>query len=393
VSDTTLSVGAPAETLEGERRVALTPAVVPALLKLGARVVIEAGAGEPSGFPDEAYADKGATIGSREDALGADVVAMVRVIGADPASPDLAHLRSGQAVVGMAAPMAAPEVAAAVAARGATLFSLELVPRTSRAQSMDVLSSQAVVAGYKAVILAAEALPKMFPLMTTAAGTVPPSKVFIIGAGVAGLSAIATARRLGAVVEAYDVRPAVKEEVLSLGARFLEIDLDTGQGDGSGAYASAMADEALAKQRQAMTKTLSASDVVITTAQVQGAKAPTLVTADMVAAMPPGSVLVDLAAEQGGNCELTEAGATVVVGGVSIIGPVNLPSSAPHHASLMYAKNMANFLGHLIQDGAVAADRDDDVIQDTTVAKGGEIVHAGVRKALDALDTREEVAS
>jgi H+-translocating NAD(P) transhydrogenase subunit alpha len=295
--------------------------------------------------------------------------------------------------VGMAAPMAAPEVAAAVAARGVTLFSLELVPRTSRAQSMDVLSSQAVVAGYKAVVLAAEALPKMFPLMTTAAGTVPPSKVFIIGAGVAGLSAIATARRLGAVVEAYDVRPAVKEEVLSLGARFLEIDLDTGQGDGSGAYASAMADEVLAKQREAMTKTLAASDVVITTAQVQGAKAPTLVTADMVAAMPPGSVLVDLAAEQGGNCELTEAGTTVVVGGVSIIGPVNLPSSAPHHASLMYAKNMANFLGHLIQDGAVAADREDDVIQDTTVAKGGEIVHAGVRKALDTLDTREEVPS
>jgi NAD(P) transhydrogenase subunit alpha len=214
--------------------------------------------------------------------------------------------------------------------------------------------------------------------------------VFVIGAGVAGLSAIATARRLGAVVEAYDVRPAVKEEVQSLGARFLEIDLDTGQGDGSGAYARAMTDEVLARQREAMTRTLSGSDVVITTAQVQGARAPTLVTADMVAAMPPGSVLVDLAAEQGGNCELTEAGATVVVGGVSVIGPVNVPSTAPNHASLMYAKNVANFLTLLIQDGAVAADRDDDVIRDTTVAKGGEIVHPAVREALGA---REGVAS
>jgi H+-translocating NAD(P) transhydrogenase subunit alpha len=286
--------------------------------------------------------------------------------------------------VGMAAPLAAPEVAAAVAERGAVLFALELVPRTTRAQAMDVLSSQATVAGYKAVLLAAEALPKMFPLLTTAAGTLAPARVFVVGAGVAGLSAIAAARRLGAVVEAYDVRPAVKEEVQSLGARFVELPLETGQGDASGAYASALSDEALRRQRELMAKTVAASDVVITTAQVQGRRAPTLVTAEMVRAMAPGAVVVDLAAEQGGNCELTEEGRTVDVGGVRVIGPVNLPASVPHHASQMYGKNVANFLGLAVQDGALAPDRDDDVLRACMVCRDGRIVHDGVREALGA---------
>ncbi|MEZ0285146.1 MAG: NAD(P) transhydrogenase subunit alpha, partial [Thermoleophilia bacterium] len=339
-----LSVGAPAEVREGERRVALTPAVVAGYAKLGATVVVEAGAGEAAGFPDAAYAEKGAVVGTRDDAFAADIVTCVRVLGGDAGSPDAARLRAGQAMVGMAAPLAAPEVSAAVAARGAALFSLELLPRTTRAQSMDVLSSQANIAGYRAVLIAAQALPKMFPLMTTAAGTIAPARVFVVGAGVAGLSAIATARRLGAVVQAYDVRDAAKEEVQSLGARFVELPLDTGQeGPGSGAYATAMSDEALARQRELMLKTVAGSDVVITTAQVQGAKAPVLITAEMVEAMSPGSVVVDLAAEQGGNVAPSLPGRTVDVGGVSVIGPVDVPSSVPHHASLMYAKNVANF--------------------------------------------------
>lgn len=380
-----LVVGVPVEALEGERRVALTPAVVPALLKARAQVVVESGAGRPAGFPDAAYVDKGAVIGDRDQVWSASLVACVRVLGADPASPDLARIRSGQVIVGMAAPFAQPEVAAAVAVRGATLHALELIPRTTRAQSMDVLSSQANIAGYRAVLLAATALPKVFPLLTTAAGTLAPARVFVVGAGVAGLSAIATARRLGAVVDAYDVRAAAKEEVLSLGARFVELPLETGQeGSGSGAYASAMSDEALARQRELMTRTVAGADVVITTAQVQGAKAPVLVTAEMVRAMSPGSVVVDLAAEQGGNCELTRAGETVDVNGVSVIGPINVPSGAAHHASLVYAKNVANFVALLVSDGQIAPDPDDDIVIQSTVTRGGRIVNERVRAALGA---------
>jgi len=379
------TLGVPRETAAEERRVAITPSVLPGIAKLGARVVIEAGAGEAAGFPDAAYADRGAAIGTREEAFAADVVAAVRVLSADPESADLGRLRAGQVVVGMAAPLAAPEVAAAVAARGATLFSLELVPRITRAQSMDVLSSQANLAGYRAVLLAAEALPKVFPLLTTAAGTIAPARVFVVGAGVAGLSAIATARRLGAVVEAYDVRAAAKEEVQSLGARFVELPMETGQeGSGSGAYATALSDEALARQRELMLKTVAASDVVITTALVQGARAPVLVTEEMVAAMSPGSVVVDLAAEQGGNCEPTLPGRTIDVGGVTVIGPVNVPSSVPHHASLMYARNVANFLGLLIADGVLAPDLDDEIVAQSNVCRGGEIVNERVRDALGA---------
>ena len=378
-----LVVGVPAETLEGERRVAITPAVVPALVKAGARVVVESGAGAAAGFSDAAYVDKGAQIGTRDEAWAAPVVACVRVLGADPESPDLARVRSGQVIVGMAAPLGQPAVAAAVAGKGAILHALEMVPRTTRAQSMDVLSSQANIAGYRAVLMAAAALPKVFPLLTTAAGTLPPARVFIVGAGVAGLSAIATARRLGAVVEAYDVREAAKEEVKSLGARFVEFDLDTGQdGSGSGAYASRMSDEAIAKQQELMAKVVAGADVVITTALVQGSTAPTLLTQAMVEGMAPGSVVVDLAAEQGGNCEPTRAGETVDVNGVSVIGPVNVNSDAAHHSSLVYAKNVANFLALIIKDGQISPDPDDDIVVGSTVARGGSIVNERVKDAL-----------
>lgn len=378
-------VGVPAETLDGERRVAITPAVVPALIKAGARVVVESGAGAPAGFPDEQYVEKGAEIGTRDDALAASVVASVRVLGGDPESPDLAKIHSGQVIVGMSAPLANPAVAAAVAERGATLYSMEMIPRTTRAQSMDVLSSQANIAGYRAVLMAAEYLPKVFPLLTTAAGTLPPARVFVVGAGVAGLSAIATARRLGAVVEAYDVRAAAAEEVKSLGARFVEFDLDTGQeGSGSGAYATKMSDEQIARQQELMAQVVARADVVITTAQVQGAKAPVLLTHRMVEGMAPGSVVVDLAAEQGGNVEPSSAGEVVKVNGVTVLGPVNVNSDAAHHSSLVYAKNVQNFLALILKDGQVVHDPADDLVAGTVVAHGGDIVNERVKAALGA---------
>lgn len=386
-----LIVGVPAETYDGERRVALTPAVVPALAKLGADVVVESGAGVAAGFRDEDYEAKGARIGSRDDAWSGSVVAQVRVLGGDPAGPDAAKLSSGQVIVGTAAPLANPAVAQAVAERGATLYALEMLPRTTRAQSMDVLSSQANIAGYRAVLMAAGHLPKVFPLLTTAAGTLPPARVFVIGAGVAGLSAIATARRLGAVVEAYDVRAAAAEEVKSLGARFVEFDLDTGQdGSGSGAYAKKMTDEQIARQQELMAAVIAKADVVITTAQVQGAKAPVLVTDAMVQGMAPGSVVVDLAAEQGGNVEPSAPGEVVDVNGVTVIGPANINSDAAHHSSLVYAKNVQNFLALLIKDGQVTHDDGDDLVAGCVVARGGSIVNERVR---DALGAGEGVAS
>jgi NAD(P) transhydrogenase subunit alpha len=396
------SIGVPRETVPGERRVALTPTALGPLLKAGARVVIESGAGHAAGFPDSAYTDKGAVIGTREEALGADLVAVVRVTGEGGQE----GLQPGQSLVGMAAPFANPQLVATLAEQGVSLFSLELVPRTTRAQAMDVLSSQANVAGYKAVLLAAGTLPKMYPLLTTAAGTIAPAKVFIIGAGVAGLSAIATARRLGAVVEAYDVRPAVKEEVQSLGARFVELPLETGQeGAGSGAYAQQLSEETLARQRELMAKTVAGSDVVITTAQVQGAKAPVIITTEMIRGMASGSVVVDLAAEQGGNCEPTVAGETVDVDGVQVIGPVNLPGSIPTHASLMYGKNLANFVMLMLKDGAIDVHVDDDVVRECLVARNRVVLNARLRDALGleplpapeepepTTDTVEEVTS
>ncbi len=375
------SIGAVRETRAHETRVALTPAVVPALTKLGLRVVIEAGAGEAAGFPDSEYESKGATVGTRADALAADILASVQVADGDPASPDLAALRPGQVVVGTVAPFANPDLTKALNERGVTLFSLELIPRTTRAQAMDVLSSQANIAGYKAVLTAASALPKVFPLLTTAAGTLAPARVFIIGVGVAGLSAIATARRLGAVVQAYDVRTAVKEEVLSLGAKFVELDLETGQeGSGSGAYATKMDDETIRRQQELMAKTIANADVVITTAQVQGSTAPVLVTDAMVRGMRPGSVIVDLAAEQGGNVEPSKPGETVDVDGVKVIGPVNVPSTVPQHASLVFAKNVANFVTLMVKDGAINPQVDDDLVRESTVCRGGEILHGRVRE-------------
>lgn len=375
-------IGVPKEERAGETRVALSPTALPQLTKAGFDIVIESGAGDLAGYPDATFTDRGARIGSRDDAFAADVVVQVNVMGGDASSADLAKLRPGQIVVGAVAPFARPELVKAIAGTGATLFALELVPRSTRAQSMDILSSQAAVAGYKAVLIAANAMPKMFPLLTTAAGTIAPAKVFIVGAGVAGLGAIATSRRLGALVEAYDVRPAAREEVESLGARFVELPLETGQEEGSGGYAKQLSEDTIKKQQELMAKTVAASDVIITTAQVQGAKAPQIITTEMIKGMAPGSVVIDLAAEQGGNCEPTVAGETVDVDGVSVIGVVNLPGEIPVHASQLFGKNVANFMGLMVVDGAIDIDVDDDVIRDSVVARGGDVVNNRVREAL-----------
>ena len=375
-------IGVPKEERAGETRVALSPTALPQLTKAGFDIVIESGAGDLAGYPDATFTDRGARIGSRDDVFAADVVVQVNVLGGDAGSADLGKLRQGQIVVGAVAPFARPELVKAIAGTGANLFALELVPRSTRAQSMDILSSQAAVAGYKAVLLAANAMPKMFPLLTTAAGTIAPAKVFIVGAGVAGLGAIATSRRLGALVEAYDVRPAAREEVESLGARFVELPLETGQEEGSGGYAKQLSEDTIKKQQELMAKTVAASDVIITTAQVQGTKAPQIITTEMIKGMAPGSVIVDLAAEQGGNCEPTVAGETVDVDGVSVIGVVNLPGEIPVHASQLFGKNVANFMGLMVVDGKIDIDVDDDVIRDSVVARGGDVVNNRVREAL-----------
>ncbi|MBA2631018.1 MAG: NAD(P) transhydrogenase subunit alpha, partial [Thermoleophilaceae bacterium] len=356
-------VGVPRETSPGERRVALVPAVLPLLTKVGLEIRVEAGAGEAAGFPDAAYVDKGATLVSREEVFASDVVLQVRTAGANrdaaAADADLALMRPDQAVIGFADPLGGSAAIGGMAARGVAAFAMELMPRITRAQAMDALSSQATIAGYKAVILAAESLHKMFPKLTTAAGTLAPVRVFVVGAGVAGLQAIATARRLGAVVEAYDVRPAVKEQVLSVGAKFVELPLEAGQAEDTGGYARAMDEAFYARQREMMTRVVAANDVVITTALIPGRRAPVLITAEMVRGMAPGAVIVDLAAEQGGNCELTRPDEDVDEGGVRIIGPTNLPASVPFHASQMYARNVSAFLLHLVNDGALRVDPED----------------------------------
>jgi NAD(P) transhydrogenase subunit alpha len=374
-------VGVPAETFAGERRVALVPANVPALVKLGAEVVIETGAGVPAGFSDQAYQEKGAKLVSRDEAFAADVLLRVRAVAGEAAA-DIGRLRKGQLLIGLLEPLAAPQGIAALSKAGVTAFALELVPRITRAQSMDVLSSMATVVGYKAVLLAADALPRMFPLMMTAGGTITPARVFVIGAGVAGLQAIATARRLGAVVEAYDVRPAVKEQVESLGAKFVELPLETGDSQDKGGYAKAMDEAFYRKQRETMARVVAASDVVIATAAVPGKQAPVLVTADMLAAMRPGSVVVDVAAEQGGNCEVTKAGQTLVHAGVTVIGPVNTASAVPNPASQMFGKNLSNFLALFVKNGTLAVNMEDEIVRETLVVKDGEVVHLRVREAL-----------
>jgi NAD(P) transhydrogenase subunit alpha len=377
-----MRIGVLKESFPGESRVALVPAHLGPLVKAGHQVVVEAGAGVAAGILDAAYASHGATVGSRQDALAADVLLQVRSAPANPATgaAEIASLRRDQIVIGFSEPLSSPELTVALAARGVTSFSMELMPRITRAQSMDALSSMATIAGYKAVLLAASTLPRMFPMLMTAAGTISPAKVFVIGAGVAGLQAIASARRLGAKVEAYDVRPAVKEQIHSLGARFVELPLESADAEDKGGYARAQDEAFYRRQREMMMKVVTASDVVISTAAIPGRKAPILVTADMVRGMAPGSVIVDLAAATGGNCELTQPDRTVVDHGVTIIGPTNLPATIPFHASQMYSKNITTFLQHLVKDGAIAFNVDDEITRDTLVTRGGEIVNERVKR-------------
>ncbi len=370
------------ETFPGERRVALVPAAVGPLVKSGLEVAVEAGAGVAAGFSDDAYRAAGATIVSRDEAFAADGVLAVRICGAcgDGWCADRDRLRPGAILIGMCDPLGEPGACSEAADKGVTLFALELVPRITRAQSMDVLSSQANIAGYRAVLLAANVLPRILPMMTTAAGTLTPAKVLVLGAGVAGLQAIATAKRLGAQVSAYDVRPAVKEQVQSLGAKFVELPLETGSSEAAGGYAKAMGEEFYAQQRELLGKVVADSDVVICTALIPGQKAPVLVTGAMVARMRPGSVIVDMAAERGGNCEGSKPDETVVVDGVTILGPTNLPAEVPAHTSQLYAKNVATFLAHLVKAGLPQLALDDEICRDTLVATGGQLVHPKVRE-------------
>jgi NAD(P) transhydrogenase subunit alpha len=370
------------ECYPGERRVALVPAAIPPLIKAGLEVLVEESAGLAAGFLDDDYRAAGGRIGTRDEAFAADCVLTVRTAAAagDAWPADRNRLRQGQVVIGICDPLGAPDACREAAERGVTLFSLELVPRITRAQAMDVLSSQANIAGYRAVLLAATALSRIFPMMTTAAGTVKPAKVLILGAGVAGLQAIATAKRLGAQVSAYDVRPAVKEQVQSLGAKFVELDLETGSSEAAGGYAKAMGEDFYKKQRELLGKVIADSDVVVCTALIPGQKAPTLVTREMVAKMKPGSVIVDMAAERGGNCEATTCGETTVVDGVTILGPTNLPADVATHTSQLYARNIATFLTHLVKLGLPEVSLDDEICRDTLVARGGHLVHPKVRE-------------
>lgn len=363
----------------GERRVALIPDTVARLAKQGLEIWVEAGAGEAAFFTNEAYEAAGARIIADTNTLWsqADVVLKVGV----PKEHEIYQLREGSTLISFLNPLGKPEIIQHLANRKVAAFSLELIPRTSRAQSMDALSSQAGVAGYKAVLIAAAASPKFFPMLTTAAGTIRPAKVFVMGAGVAGLQAIATARRLGAVVEAFDIRPAVKEEVQSLGAKFVEVQLDEDT-VATGGYAKEISEVSKQRTQEVLTEHVKNSDVVITTAQVPGKKAPVLVTEDMVQQMKPGAVIVDLAAEQGGNCAYTEPGKDVVRNGITIVGPINLPSSMPVHASQMYAKNISTLLQYLIKDGELQLNFEDDIIDSTCVTYGGEIRNQRVKEAL-----------
>jgi H+-translocating NAD(P) transhydrogenase subunit alpha len=373
-----MRVGIPKETWPGEARVAVIPAGVATLKKLGVDVAVETGAGAAAGFTDEAYVQQGAALlGAAEIYDGADVLLTVR------ATPPSGPLRPGQAIIGFADPLGTPELIHQVASSGATLLSMELMPRITRAQSMDALSSMATIAGYKGVLLAANAAPRMFPMLMTAAGTISSARVFIVGAGVAGLQAIATARRLGAKVEAYDVRPAVKEQVQSLGAKFVELSIESADSEDKGGYAKAQDESFYRRQREMMLKVVAASDVVITTALIPGKRAPILLTTEMVEAMVPGSVVIDLAAERGGNCELTRPDEVVRHKGVTIIGPSNPPALVPYHASQMYSKNIITFLTHLLgktgaQQPALPIDTADEITRETLLTRDGSVVHPRV---------------
>jgi len=373
-----MKIGVPRETVPGERRVAIVPETAAKLIAAKHEVIVESGAGTGSGHDDEAYRKAGATVGDRNAAFGADMVVKVQ----KPSADEIALLREGAALVATLQPLTNKDAVTALAARRTAAFSMDMIPRVTRAQSMDSLSSQSNIAGYKAVLVAANSLPKFFPMLTTAAGTVTPARVLVLGAGVAGLQAIATARRLGAIVEAFDTRPVVKEQVQSLGGKFLEIELGE-QGEGTGGYAKELSEEAHKKEQDLVGTHVKDADVVITTALVPGRRAPILVTADMVKAMRPGSVVVDLAAEMGGNCELTEPGKTVVREGVTIHGEVNWPSTVAFHASQLYSRNVSALLAHLSKDGALALDLDDEITKGALITHEGQVVHAATKAALE----------
>ena len=377
-------VGVPKEIYPGERRVALVPAVIPNLKKAGLEVVVEAGAGAQAGYPDAEYVEKGARLIEKRTELfqTADLILQFLCHGANDKNgkEDLPLMKKGQALVGFLRPLGAVKTLQEIAERGVSAFSVEMMPRTTRAQSMDALSSMATICGYKAVLKAADTLPRMFPMLTTAAGTVAPARVLIIGAGVAGLQAIATARRLGAVASAYDMRPAAKEQVQSLGGRFVELPIEAKDAQDARGYGTVQDESFYAKQRELLGNTVADSDVVITAAVIPGKKSPVLVTKEMVQRMAPGAVIVDLAAERGGNCELTTPDKTTVVHGVTIIGEFNLAATVPYHASQMFARNVTAFLLHLVKEGKVQLNLKDEIIRETLVTHEGEVVSARVRE-------------
>ncbi|HXY51140.1 MAG TPA: Re/Si-specific NAD(P)(+) transhydrogenase subunit alpha [Terriglobales bacterium] len=377
-------IGVPRETYPGERRVALVPLVIPILTKAGFEVLVEAGAGSQAGYPDTQYSEKGATLVGTRPALfeKADIVLQVLCYGSNDLTgkDDLPLFRPGQVLLGFLRPFGSKEVLQQIAGRGVICFCVELMPRSTRAQSMDALSSMGTICGYKAVLIAADTHPRIFPMLTTAAGTITPARVLVIGAGVAGLQAIATARRLGAVASAYDMRPAAKEQVQSLGGRFVELPIEAKEAQDAQGYARAQDEDFYRKQRELLGRVVQESDVVITAAVIPGKKSPVLVTEDMVRSMAPGSVIFDLAAERGGNCELTEAGRTVVRHGVTIIGAINVASSVPYHASQLYARNMSTFLLHLFKDQKLQLNLEDEIIRETLLTRGGEIVNPRVRE-------------
>jgi NAD(P) transhydrogenase subunit alpha len=388
-------VGVPRESFPGELRVALTPAVVPSLAKAGLEVVVEAGAGVRAGYPDADYVSKGAKILAQRAEVfrAADIIVQVLCYGSNDKSgkDDLPLFRRDQILIGFLRPLGSLETVQEIAGAGVASFSLELMPRTTRAQSMDALSSMGTICGYKAVLIAADTLPRIFPMLTTAAGTITPGRVFIIGAGVTGLQAIATARRLGAVTSAYDMRPAAKEQVHSLGARFVELPIEATDAQDAGGYARAQGEDFYRRQRELLARVVAESDVVITAAVIPGQKSPVLVTGEMVARMAPGSVIVDLASERGGNCELTKTGEVVIEHGVSIIGWINIAGRVPYHASQLYGRNLSAFLLHLVQDGKPRLNLEDEIIHSTLVTREGQIVNPRVREfyALPALTVKQ----
>ncbi len=379
-----LIVGVPKETFPNEHRVAVTADIAPLFIKAGMQIVLESGAGLNAGITDEQYKNKGVEVVENRKTVfdKSQIILQVRGFGANPVngSSDLDLFRDNQSLISFFEPLTASNEIKAFAERGVNLFAIELLPRITRAQSMDALSSMATISGYKAVLLGAELLPKIFPMLMTAAGTTAPARVFVIGAGVAGLQAIATAKRLGAVVKAYDVRPAVKEQVESLGAAFVEMAIEAADAEDKSGYAKEMGEEFYRKQRELTKKVVAESDIVITTAAVPGKTAPVLITADMVEGMNRGSVIVDLAAERGGNCELTKPDESVVKDGVTILGPVNLPSTVPYHASQMYSRNLLAFLRHLVKDGAMTFDEDDEITRETLLTRHGKIVNRRLRE-------------